>query len=173
MQFDKVIVVLAAVLLLVSGLGASDDRIKVGVFDVDRALTSTNEGRAAREELDRKVRAAQAQLSPMMERYEEMGKELEAKKFVLSEEARFQKQLDVAELRNQIENKQKEIQGQLEVDRERLVAPFRQRITEVVQDYGREHGFSLIMLRGTPGLMYVRESLDVTDQIIEQLDKKG
>jgi outer membrane protein len=173
MQFDKAIVLLAALALLVCGLGAKDAGLKIGVFDVDRALSSTKEGRAAREELDRKVRAAQAQLAPLMERYEEMGKELEAKKFVLSEDARFQKQLDVAELRNQIENKQKEIQGQLEVDRERLVAPFRQRISEVVQEYGREHGFSLIMLRGTPGLMYVRESLDVTDQIIEQLDKKG
>jgi outer membrane protein len=130
MRFEKVMVVLALAALLAWGLGAKNDRMKVGVFDADRAVSSTKEGRAAREELDRKVRAAQAQLAPLGERFEEMRKELEAKKFVLSEEARFQKQLDLAELRNQIENKQKEMEGQLKVDHERLLAPLRQKLTE-------------------------------------------
>ena len=65
MRFDKVMVVLALAALLAWGLGAKNDRIKVGVFDADRAVSSTKEGRAAREELDRKVRAAQAQLAPL------------------------------------------------------------------------------------------------------------
>ena len=173
MRFDKVIIALAALALLLLALGAKDERLKIGVFDADRALSTTKEGKAASEEFDRKRRAAEAQLAPLVERYQETGKELEAKKFVLSEEARFQKQLDVAELRNQIENKQKEIQGQLEVDRERLLTPIFQKMQEVVQKYGRDQDFSLILLRNSPGLMYVREALDVTDQIIEQLDKKG
>ena len=173
MRFDKVIVVLAAVTLLVCGIGATDERLKIGVFDADRAVSSTKEGRAAREELDRKVRAAQAQLAPLGERFEEMRKELEAKKFVLSEEARYQKQLDLAELRNQIENKQKEMEGQLKVDHERLLAPLRQQLTEIVEEFGRDEGFSIILLRNTPYVAYAREALDITDQIIERIDKKG
>ena len=173
MRFDKVMVVLGLAVLLAWGLGAKSDQIKVGVFDADRAVSSTKEGRAAREELDRKVRAAQAQLAPLGERYEEMRNELEAKKFVLSEEARFQKQLDLAELRNQIENKQKEMEGQLKVDHERLLAPLRQKLTEIVEEFGRDEGFSIILLRNTPYVAYAREALDITDQIIERIDKKG
>jgi outer membrane protein len=173
MRFEKVMVVLALAALLAWGLGAKNDRTKVGVFDADRAVSSTKEGRAAREELDRKVRAAQAQLAPLGERFEEMRKELEAKKFVLSEEARYQKQLDLAELRNQIENKQKEMEGQLKVDHERLLAPLRQQLTEIVEEFGRDEGFSIILLRNTPYVAYAREALDITDQIIERIDKKG
>ena len=170
---NRVLVVVAILALLGWGLGASDDRITIGVVDLDQAITSTNEGRAAREEFDRKKRQAENQLIPLMEQYQAGMKDFEAKKFVLSDEARFQKQLDIAELQNQIENKQKEIQGQLQVDRERLIAPLRNKLIKIVEEVGRDEGFSLILHRQSPGIMYSKEALDVTDLIIEKFDKRG
>ncbi len=120
---NRLLIGAAALALLLWGMGAKEEKLKIGVVDLDQAITSTNEGRAAREEFDRKKRQAENTLIPLMEQYQEGLKEFEAKKFVLSDDARFQKQLDMAELQNTIENKRKEIQGQLQVDRERLIAP--------------------------------------------------
>jgi len=170
---NRVLIVVAAVALLGWGLGAKEDRITIGVVDLDQAITSTNEGRAAREEFDRKRRQAEGRLIPLMEQYQEGLKEFEAKKFVLSDDARFQKQLDMTELQNQIENQRKEIQGQLQVDRERLIAPLRNKLIDVVEEVGRDEGFSLILHRQAPGLMYSKEALDVTELIIEKFNKKG
>jgi outer membrane protein len=170
---NRVLIVVAAVALLGWGLGAKEDRITIGIVDLDQAITSTNEGRAAREEFDRKKRQAEARLIPLMEQYQEGLKEFEAKKFVLSDDARFQKQLDMTELQNQIENQRKEIQGQLQVDRERLIAPLRNKLIDVVDEVGRDQGFSLILHRQAPGLMYSKEALDVTELIIERFNKKG
>ena len=39
---------------------------------------------------------------------------------MLSDEALFQKQLDLAEMRNEIQNRMKELEGQLQVDQKRL-----------------------------------------------------
>ena len=36
-----------------------------------------------------------------------------------------------------------------------------------------EEGFSLIIQRGAPGVMYTREALDITDLVIENFNKKG
>jgi len=170
---NRILIVVAAVAVLGWGLGAKDDRISIGVVDLDQAVTSTNEGRQAREEFDRKKRQAEATLIPLMDQYKEQLEGFEAKKFVLSDDARFQKQLDMAELQNQIENKRKEITGQLQVDRERLIAPLRNKLVKIVEEVGREEGFSLILHRGAPGVMYTRESLDVTDLIIEKFNKQG
>ena len=52
------------------------------------------EGKAARDELERKVREAEAQLQPMIDQLKVMFEEAEAKQFVLSDDARFQKQLE-------------------------------------------------------------------------------
>ncbi len=170
---NRVLIAVTALALLLWGLGAKDEEIKIGVVDLDQAITSTHAGRAARDEFERKKRQAEQQLSPLMERGQELMQEFEAKKFVLSDDARFQKQLDLAELQNQIENKRKEIQGQLQVDRERLIAPLRNKLIDVVEQFGRDESFSLIFHRGAPGIMYVREALDVTEFIIKRFDKKG
>jgi outer membrane protein len=173
-QASRALGAVVIVALLLWGLGASkDERITIGVVDLDQAITSTNEGRAAREEFDRKKREGESKLIPLIEQYQEQLKEFEAKKFVISDEARFQQQLDMAELQNQIENKRKELEGQLQVDRERLIAPLRNKLIKVVEEVGRDEGFSLILHRQSPGIMYSKEALDVTDLIIAKFNKQG
>jgi outer membrane protein len=173
MRFDKVIVVLAAVTLLVWGLGASNKGIKIGVFDMDRALTASKQGRAALEKLERKVLDAEAQLAPLGERLAEIRKELEDKKYVLSQEAREERRRDALDVQNRLDAKKKELEVQVQLDRERELSPLLKNLGEVVQAYGREEGFSLILVRNNMFLAYAREALDVTDEIIEQLDSKG
>ncbi len=170
---NRILVVLAALALVGWGLGATDDRVTIGVVDLDQAIGSTNEGRAAREEFDRKKRQAEQRILPMIEQYREHLDELEAKKFVLSDDARFQKQLDLAEIQNRIENERKEMEGQLQVDRERLIAPLRIKLGKIVEGVGRDEGFSLILQRNSPGIMYWKETLDVTDLVIAKFNKQG
>jgi Skp family chaperone for outer membrane proteins len=92
---------------------------------------------------------------------------------VLSDESLFQKQLDLAEMRNLIQNKAKELGGQLQVDQKRLEGPLTAKLVEIIAEVGKSNGFTLILRRGTPGVLYTREALDVTDLIIQRYNKKG
>jgi outer membrane protein len=166
-----------AVLGLVAALGiasaARAEDVKFGIVDLDQALNATEEGKSAREELERKQREARSKVQPMVERFETLQQEIQGKKFVLSEEVLYQKQLDLIELRNEIESQMKELEGKLKVDQERIVGPLRKKLIDIVQRIGREQGYTVIIERGTPGLLYSREALDVTDQVIAQFDKTG
>ena len=168
MQIHRAFVLLALGALLVWGTAAQDEPIKIGIVDIDQAISSTDEGKAAREEFARKQREAEQQMQPLMDRYKGVEEELKAKKFVLSEEALFQKQLDLAEMRNLIQNKIKELEGQLQVDQKRLEGPLTAKLVEIITDVGKTQGFTLILRRGTPGVLYTREALDVTDLIIKR-----
>jgi outer membrane protein len=173
MQIHRAFVLLALGALLVWGTAAQDEAIKIGIVDIDQAISSTDEGKAAREEFARKQREAEQQMQPLMDRYKGVEEELKAKKFVLSEEALFQKQLDLAEMRNLIQNKIKELEGQLQVDQKRLEGPLTTKLVEIITDVGKTQGFTLILRRGTPGVLYTREALDVTDLIIKRYNQKG
>jgi outer membrane protein len=173
MQIHRAFVLLALFALLVWGTAAQDEPIKIGIVDIDQAISSTDEGKAAREEFARKQREAEQQMQPLMDRYKGVEEELKAKKFVLSEEALFQKQLDLAEMRNLIQNKIKELEGQLQVDQKRLEGPLTTKLVEIITDVGKTQGFTLILRRGTPGVLYTREALDVTDLIIKRYNQKG
>jgi outer membrane protein len=171
MKVHKAIVALAALALLVVGTAAQDEPVKIGIVDLEQAISSTEDGKAAREELARKQREAEAMLAPMYERYKALEDDLKAKKFVLSDDSLFQKQLDLAELRNQIENRLKEIEGQLKVDKFRIQEPLLSKLRDIINQIGREEGFTLILQRGAAGLIYTREALDITDMIIAKYNK--
>jgi len=173
MRSRRAMVILAAALLLVFGTAADEGGIKIGVVDIDQAISSTEEGKAAREEFARKQREAEAKIQPMIERYQQLEEDLKAKKFVLSDEALFQKQLDLVEMRNQIQGRMKELEGQMQVDQKRLEGPLVQKLSEIIEDVGKSQGFTLIIRRGAPGFLYTREALDITDLVIERYNKKG
>jgi outer membrane protein len=172
MKVHNAVVVLGALALLVVGTAAQDEPIKIGVVDVDRALSSTEDGKAAREEMARKEREAQAQMEPLLEKYEAMKGDIEARRFVLSDEALRQKQYDLLELQNQLENKGKELENQFKIDAKRIQEPLINKLRQIINDTGREQGFTMIFQSGAAGLIYTREALDITDLIIAQYNKK-
>jgi outer membrane protein len=172
-QIHKAFVLLGLAVILVWGTAAQDEGIKIGVVDREQAVMSTTEGKAAREELNRKQREAEAKFQPMMDRYNSMQEELKQKRFALSDEALFQKQLDIAQLQNEIQNKGKELEGQLQLDSKRLEAPLLKKLNDVIDATGKEAGFTVIFDRGAPGLLYTREALDITDLIIKKYNQKS
>ncbi len=173
MQVHKAFVLIGLAAILVWGTAASDEGVKIGVVDIDQAISSTTEGKAAREEFARKQRDAEAKVQPMIEKYQALEEDLKQKKFVLSDEALFQKQLDMAQMRNEIESKMKELENQLQVDQKRLEGPLTKKLVDVIESAGKEAGFTIIMRRGSPGLLYTREALDITDLIIKKYNQKG
>lgn len=168
----KVLLAGGLALLLAWTTGAQDEPIKVGIVDLSQAINATEEGKAAREELNRKQRDAQQQVQPLVDQHKTLEEEIKNKRYVLSDEALFAKQADLLELRNKIESKLKELEGQLKIDKGRLEAPLMTKLQEIVQEIGKEQGFTIIMDRSTPGLVYTREALDITDSVTARFNKK-
>ena len=173
MRIDRTILSIAIALALFWGLGATNDPVKVGFVDVEKVLATVDSGKAAREELERKSREAQGRLAPMVEQLESMQKELQAKQFVMSEDAVRAKQLDLVELKNRYETKAKEEEGQFKVDQQRLIGPLIEKLEKVIKEVGRDNHFSAILRLDAPSLVYHREALEVTDLVVKNFNGKG
>ena len=173
MTSEKSLMLFALAALLVWGTAADDDPIRIGVVDVEQAFNSTDEGKAAREELARKQREAQAAIQPLVDEIQAKEEDLQAKRFVLSDEALFQKQLDLKELQNQIENKVKQLQGQLQLDQTRIQGPLEKKLRDIISEARKGAGFTVIFARDAPGLLYTREALDITDLVVEKYNQKS
>jgi outer membrane protein len=164
---------LAAGFFVFAGAAAAQDAVKVGVVDLDQAINATDQGKKAREELQGKQKQAEGQLKPMYDRGKALAEEIQSKRFVLSEDALRQKQLDLAEIQSDLRAKGAELEGQFKVDYERLVGPLRAKLLGIISDIGKEQGFTMIMERNSPGLVYSKEALDITDQVVQRFNKKG
>jgi outer membrane protein len=173
MRIDRIILLVAMGLVLAWSLGATDDPVKVGFVDVEQVLATADSGKAAREELERKSRDAQGRLAPIAEQLEAMQKELQAKQFVMSEDAVRAKQLDMVEIKNRYETKAKEEEGQFKIDQQRLIGPLIEKLESVIKEVGRDNQFSVILRLDAPSLVYHREALDITDLVIKNFNGKG
>ena len=172
MKIEKSLILVVLVAVVAWSLGAPDDQVKIGFVDIEQVLATVDKGKAAREELERKSREAQGRIAPMAEQLEALQKEYQAKEFVMSEDAKRQKQLDMVELRNKVENKAKEEQGQLEIEQQRLVQPLLEQLDAVLKRVGRDNDFSTILRIDAPGIVYHREALDVTDLVIKTFNRQ-
>ncbi len=173
MRVNKVLVLVLSAAFLGWGLGADDGQVKIGVIDVQQALVSTEEGKKVKEDLERKVRAAEAQIQPKIQRLQETQKELQEMQHVLSKEALQKKQFDLMEMKTQIETEGQGLEQQFKLDQARLMQPLLEKFATVVDEIGRKKGFALILERQDPGIMYSREALDITDLAVAEFNKKG
>ena len=173
MKFEKVVLSIAVGLILCGGLAAQAADSKIGFVDAQQVLATVESGKKAQEELERKAREAQARLTPLIEQLEALQKELQAKQFVMSKEAVQAKQLDMAELRNRIESQGQEEKSKLEIDQQRLIGPLQEKFLAVIKEIGRDEGYSAIFLSDAPGLVYRRENLDVTEEVIKTFNSRN
>ena len=167
----RVFVVVAG-LLAFAGTAMAEE-IKIAVVDLDQAINATDQGKKAREELQGKQKQAEGQLKPMYEKGKALAEEIQSKRFVLSEDALRKKQLDLADIQNDLKSKGAELEGQFKIDYERLVGPLRDKLLGILSEFGKEQGYTLILERNTPGVVYSREALDVTDEVVKRFNKKG
>jgi outer membrane protein len=159
-----------ALALSLGGPVAAED-VKIGIVDVEQALSATNEGKAAREEMTRKTREARAQVEPMLAQRKTLAEELQGKKYVLSDDALFQKQVQLAELENKIKSKLEELDGQLKIEQGKVIAPLESKLRTIIETIGKEQGFTLILQRNNPYLIYSREALDITDLVVARFNQ--
>jgi Skp family chaperone for outer membrane proteins len=143
------------------------------VIDLELAWTSTDEGKNVRDQLQSKFRAAEAKMQPKIEHFQQLQKEMQEMQHVLSKDAMQKRQFDLVELKGQLENESAGLEQQLKLEEARLTAPLQERFVSVVEGIGRDEGFSLILLRGAPGIMYSREALDITELVVEAFNKKN
>jgi len=173
MKFERIVMVIALGLSLAWGLGATKEPTKIGFVDAQQVIATVESGKAAREELERKLREAEGRIAPLIQEFETKKNELEAKRFVMSEDAIKEKVLDLQSLENRIKGMNAEEQGKMEIDQQRLFGPLQEKFVEVVREVGQENGFSAVLLSDSPGLIYRREALDLTELIIKTFDKKS
>ena len=172
MRFDKIIAIAICFWALGWGLGAENNGLKIAFVDFEQAVGSTTEGKFLREELERKKRDAELEMQPMMDRYQELAAEFQQKRLVLSPDKLRELQLDMTDLQSRLELKNTDFQNRQRVDIERLMGPMQKKFAKAVTDVGRDEGFSMILLRNMPGVIYSREALDITDRIIEKINKE-
>ena len=153
-----------------AGLGA--DAAKIGIVDFQKILETSSAGKSAQAEIKKRGKQMEEDLKAKGSAIEEKRKQFEREAMVLSEQAREEKERelrigvgDFKSLQKKYAEEFKELEGKLIVD-------IQKGLIELVNDFGKKGGYLLILERRETGVLYSPQSIDITDVIIEQFNKK-
>ncbi len=166
-------VVVLAILLAGSGIGwaGQPSTLKVGVVDIQGVLEQSQRGQAAKQKLAQERTGRQKELEGKQQEVQKLQADFEKQAPVLSDAAKREKS-------EAIQRKAREVQRLFEDasrDFEKRVREAEMDVTReifsVIQEYGKDQGYSVILERST--VVYVAGAVDLTAEIVKRFDAKS
>jgi outer membrane protein len=163
--------VLGTFAAILAATPASAQEVKIAVVDGRRALISSNEGRAAEQQLKTLVDRKKSQIEPMEAELKRQEEEFETQKYVLSSGAAEDRKLELIKRQRDLERRMREAQDELEIEQRKLMQPMLKKVEAALQQIGKEKEFTVILEKSSPGVLYTAETLDITDLLIQKLNE--
>ncbi len=158
--------------LLLAGPVAAADSVRIAVVNQQRALASSNEGRAAEKTLQSLMQKKRTQLEPLEQELKRQREEFESQRYVLSRSALEERKLDLLKRQRDLERSMREAEDELEIENRKLMQPLLKRIESALSELGKEKDFTVILETKSAAVLYAEESIDITDLVIQKLNKK-
>lgn len=165
-----VAVVLAAGAVTSTAQTAAEKPLRIAVIDSEKILLGSQAGKAAVTELKKLQDAKEAELKAKEQEIQDLQKRLNEQRLSLAQEK-------LAEMQKQLEDKviagrrlQDDANRELGKKRDELLGAVDQRVMPLINQVGREMGYTLIFQKFDSGLVYADEAVDITKTVIERLD---
>ena len=148
---------------------------KIGYIDSQKILSSYSRAQDIKNEFDNQVKEWKNEISRRQQELERLQKNLQSQSFMLTEEARLRKIEELQKKKVELENYVGGIYGKggkAETLNEELMQPLLAEIDTVVSEIAEEEEFSYILDASTGVVIYADDIYDITNRIIETLNRK-
>jgi len=149
---------------------ASQSPVRIGVVDMQHVLNQSQKGIAARQRLDQDRAARQKELDARQQEVMKLQAELEKQAPLLSEQAKREKSETIQRKRRDTVRMAEDATRDFEKRVRDAETDITREILTVIQEYGKDQGFSLILERST--VFFNAPSTDITAEIIKRFDAK-
>ncbi|MCD6097435.1 OmpH family outer membrane protein [bacterium] len=166
--------ILLATLITPLILTAAFAEVKIGFIDSNRLENEYNEYKSVKSEFDRLISAWQDSAEAMEEEITSLQQEYQTQRYMLSEEKKQETERIIQDKLNAYQNFRLSVFGTgglAEQKYSEMTAPLLENIQKALEEIAEEYGYTLILDRSSGAIGYIDESLDVTDILLEKLNK--
>ena len=152
---------------------ASAAGMKVGVINVQVAITSTGEGKQAAGELQSQFAPRQSELDTLRRQVEDIQTRLRTGSSTLSDDEKARLSREGDQLSRQFQRKQQDSQDDFNEAQREIVDRIGRKMIDVLDKYSKENGYGVIFdtsAQNTP-VVYAANQIDVTQEIIRLYDQ--
>lgn len=143
---------------------------KIGIVDLQRVVEASDSGKKIKEEITKKGKKMEADLSDKREEIENLKKKLEREAQVMSKDQRDTKEREVDIKIYDFKVLEKKYKEELFKFQNEKLDGMKKEIFEVVQELGKKGGYTLVIEK--LGVLYSPETVDITEELIKQYNAK-
>jgi len=168
--------ILAILITLVVGATASvraqsPPALKIGVFDANRVSEETDEGKRIAKTLSAFGDKKKAELAAKEKDINDLRAQLDSQNLSLSPEKVQQMQKDVQKKGLELQQAQEAARNEFQIEVSEAQNKFQEQLIRVINQFGRDEGFTLVIERSTGGVAFASESIDVTTAIVDRFNE--
>jgi outer membrane protein len=158
----------------VSGLTGSG--LKVATISFNAAVLQTAEAQRQMAALETKYAPRETELKSLNSQVEEMKKNLEASGDKLTEAERASRQEALNSKARQLQRGEEDFRNDSQADSQQVFQAVAQKVFAFLQGYAKEHGYSMVVERGSqaePVVWYAADNLDITNDVAKAYDAQA
>ncbi|MCD4748126.1 MAG: OmpH family outer membrane protein [Thermoanaerobaculales bacterium] len=145
---------------------------KIGFLDSERAVLQVKEGQAKLKELEAWIQQRRQNLEQAAAKVNELREKLKAQQSVASQGTIEALQREELAARRVLEDLQRAFDRDVEQKQQEFLGEIGRKIGTVASDFGKANGYDAIFILNAQPLVYISESTDLTDTVIELYDRR-
>ena len=145
--------------------------LKVGIFDANRVSEETDEGKRIAAKLSAFGEKKKAELAAKDKEIGDLRAQLDSQNLSLSPEKLQQMQKDVQRKGLELQQAQEAARSEFQIEVSEAQNKFQEQLIRVINQFGRDEGFTLVLERSTGGVAFASESIDVTTAIVDKFNE--
>jgi outer membrane protein len=145
--------------------------LKVGIFDANRVSEETDEGKRIAAKLSAFGEKKKAELAAKEKEISDLRAQLDSQNLSLSPEKTQQMQKDVQKKTLELQQAQEAARSEFQIEVSEAQNKFQEQLIRVINQFGRDEGFTLVLERSTGGVAFASESIDITTAIVDKFNE--
>lgn len=159
-------------LIVLMGSFSALAETKIGVVNIQKVITSINEGKSVMTTLEKSFKAKQAELKKEEDGIKKLQQDYQKQSLVLSDAAKVKKE---DEIRGKIQGlQQKTMQYQKDIQKQEadLKKPILEKLRPIIDEVSSEEKVAMTFEITSSPLVYAESKVDITDKVIKAYDNK-
>ena len=149
-----------------SAIADTGKKSKYAVINMQQIILNVEEGKKARSALEVEIKAKEKELMTKKKELDKMNKDWKSQAPLLSESARFKKQQEFQEKFMALRNDEMAFQQEIKRKEQKATQKIAVKITKLVDKYAKSKGYEMVFETSSAGLVYLKDPVDITKEII-------
>jgi len=140
-----------------------------GIVDVQKAMTSVKDGKAAKAKLEKKMQAKKAEFDKKQNDLMAMKSSLQQKMALMAPQEKNKKMQEYQQKVMALQNEYVKVQKELQQDEASLTQPILLKLQKITEKIAKKHHLKLVIEKSA--VVFSAKSVDLTDEIIRAYNK--